>query len=190
MWGCQGLMKKLILIASLLCVGVFALPAHAESAPVTLLLTGSPGGDSIRVSLSPDGREYLIFSAAPLEAGGDLCAHPEGRPDELTCKAAAISGFEVNAGGGADRIIFTSDIPVPVTIRCGAGGDHVSGGAASDKILGGPDHDVIFGRWGDDWLFGGSGDDALLGGQGNDQLHGGPGEDQLVGGPGQNTLTE
>jgi len=181
-------MKKSILIASMLLLGVLAAPARAESDPVTLLLTGNPTSDSFRVSLSSDGREYLIFSAAPLEAGGDLCAHLEGRPNELACKAPAISGFEVNAGGGADRVIFTSDIPVPVTVRCGPGGDRVSGGAAADKILGGPDHDVIFGRRGDDWLFGGSGDDGLLGGQGDDQLNGGPGEDRLVGGPGQNML--
>ncbi|MFL5899387.1 MAG: hypothetical protein ACJ76D_13190 [Solirubrobacterales bacterium] len=181
-------MKKSILIALLLCAGVFALPAHAESGPLTLLLAGSPGSDSFRVSLSPDGREYLIFSAAPLEAGGDFCVHPDAKSNELACKAPAISGFEVNAAGGADRVVFTSDIPVPVTIRCGVGGDRVSGGAASDKILGGPDHDVIFGRQGDDWLFGGPGDDGLLGGQGDDQLHGGPGTDKLVGGPGQNSL--
>lgn len=181
-------MKKLILIASMLLMGAFAMPAHAEPGPLTLLLTGSSGSDSFRVSLSPDGREYLIVSAAPLEVGGDICSHPEGRPDELACKAPAVSGFEVNALAGSDRVVFTSDVPVPVTIRCGAGGDHVSGGAASDKILGGPDHDVIFGRRGDDWLFGGPGDDGLLGGQGDDQLRGGPGEDQLIGGPGNNTL--
>jgi hypothetical protein len=183
-------MKKLVLIASLLFAGITAMPAHAEPGPLTLLLAGSPGSDSFRVSLSPDGREYLIFSTAPLEAGGDICLHPEARPNELACKAPAIAGFEVNAGRGADRVLFTSDIPVPVTIRGGAGGDRISGGAAADKIFGGPDHDVIFGRRGDDWLFGGSGDDGLLGGQGDDQLRGGPGEDRLIGGPGNNTLVQ
>lgn len=183
-------MKQSILIAAMLLAGAFAIPAHAETGPVTLLLTGSPESDSYRVSLSPDGREYVIFSAAPLEAGGDLCSHPGERPNELTCSAPAISGFEVNAGGGSDRVTFSPDIPVPVTVRGGPGGDHISGGAASDKLIGGPDHDVLFGRGGDDWLFGGPGDDGLLGGQGNDQLRGGPGEDKLVGGPGQNTLIQ
>ncbi|HEU4707634.1 MAG TPA: hypothetical protein VFS64_10640 [Solirubrobacterales bacterium] len=183
-------MKKFVLIASMLFAGVLVSPAHAEPGPLTLLLTGSSKGDSFRISLSPDGREYLIFSAAPLEAGGDLCSHPEERPDELACNAPAISGFEVNAGGGSDSVTFTTDIPVPVTIRGGPGGDRLSGGAGSDKLIGGPDRDVLFGRGGDDWLLGGSGDDALLGGQGNDQLHGGSGEDRLIGGPGQNTLIQ
>lgn len=183
-------MKKSILIALTLLLGVFAMPAHAETGPVTLLLAGSPGDDSFRVSLSPDGREYLIVSAAPLEAGGDLCSHPGERPDELSCRAPAISGFEVNAGAGSDFVTFSSDIPVPVTIRGGPGSDHLSGGAAADKLIGGPDRDLLFGRGGNDWLFGGPGDDGLIGGQGDDQLRGGPGEDRLVGGPGQNTLIQ
>lgn len=183
-------MKKSILIASLLFMGVFAPSAPAEPGPLTLLLTGSNASDSFRISLSADGRQYLIFSAAPLEAGGDICGHPEERSNELTCNAPAISGFEVNAGGKSDLVTFSSDIPVPVTVRGGAGGDHVFGGASSDKLIGGPDHDVLVGRRGDDWLSGGPGDDGLLGGQGNDQLRGGPGEDKLIGGPGNNTLVQ
>lgn len=183
-------MKKSILIAAMLLLSAFAVPADAETGPVTLLLTGSSESDSYRVSLSPDGREYLILSVAPLEAGGDLCSHPGERPNELVCSAPAISGFEVNAGAGADRVTFSSDIPVPVTVRGGPGGDRISGGAASDKLLGGPGHDVLFGRGGDDWLFGGPGDDGLLGGKGNDQLRGGPGNDTLIGGPGNNTLIQ
>ncbi len=183
-------MKKSILIALTLLMGVIALPARAEAGPLTLLLAGSGGSDSFRVSLSVDGRQYLIFSAAPLEAGGDICAHPEERSNELSCQAPAISGFEVNAGGGSDLITFSSDIPVPVTVRGGAGGDRLFGGAAADKLIGGPDHDVLIGRRGDDWLSGGPGMDGLLGGQGNDQLRGGPGDDKLIGGPGSNTLIQ
>jgi Ca2+-binding RTX toxin-like protein len=183
-------MKKAILIVLTLFAALPALPAEAEPGPLTLLLTGSNANDSFRVSLSPDGRQYQIFSAAPLEAGGDICSHPEERPNELSCEAPAISGFEVNAGGGSDFVDFSSDIPVPVTVRGGAGSDHVLGGASSDKLLGGPDHDVLIGRRGDDWLAGGPGDDGLVGGQGNDQLRGGPGEDKLVGGPGNNTLIQ
>jgi len=183
-------MKKLILIALTLFVSVFAVPADAEPGPLTLLLSGSNGSDSFRISLSPDGRQYLIFSAAPLEAGGDICSHPEEGSNELSCQAPAISGFEVNAAGGSDLVTFSSDIPVPVTVRGGGGGDHVLGGAASDKLLGGPDHDVLFGRRGDDWLSGGAGEDGLIGGQGNDQLRGGAGEDKLIGGPGHDTVIQ
>lgn len=183
-------MKKLVLIASMLLTGLVALPAHAEPGPLTLLLGGSNKSDSFRISLSADGRQYMIFSVDPLEAGGDICAHPEERLNELSCEAAAISGFEVNAAGGSDLITFSSDIPVPVTVRGGPGGDHVFGGAGADRLIGGPDHDVLFGRRGDDWLLGGPGMDGLLGGQGDDQLRGGPGEDKLIGGPGQNTLVQ
>lgn len=183
-------MKKAILIVLTLLAALPALPARAEPGPLTLLLTGSNASDSFRISLSADGRQYLIFSANPLEAGGDICSHPEERSNELTCNAPAISGFEVNAGGGSDFVAFSSDIPVPVTVRGGPGGDHVFGGASSDKLIGGPDHDVLIGRRGDDWLSGGPGDDGLVGGQGNDQLRGGPGNDKLIGGPGQNTLIQ
>jgi Ca2+-binding RTX toxin-like protein len=185
---CQGTMKKYILIASMLFVGVFAMPARAEPAPLTLLIAGNGQNNAFHVSLSPDGREYLIVSTVELETGGDICSHPEEIPNELACEATAIAGFEVNGLGGADTVIFSSDIPAPVTIRGGGGRDRLMGGTAADKLLGGPDDDLLIGRRGDDWIVGGPGNDRLLGGQGNDQLRGGPGEDKLVGGPGQNTL--
>jgi Ca2+-binding RTX toxin-like protein len=183
-------MKKLILIVLTFWAALLAPPVYAEPGPLTLLLSGSSRNDSFRISLNPDGRQYLIFSTSPLEAGGDLCSHPEERGNELSCLAPAISGFEVNALGGSDLITFTSDIPVPVTVRGGAGGDHVRGGGASDKLVGGSEHDVLFGRRGDDWILGGPGPDGLIGGQGNDQLRGGPGADDLIGGPGDNFLLQ
>lgn len=183
-------MKKLILTTCLLFAAMPALPARAEAGPLTLVLAGSGGSDSFHFSLSPDGRNYVISSAAPLEVGGDLCAHPQESPDQLACKAPAISGFEVNAGGGGDSVVFTSDIPVPVTIRGGPGEDRLTGGSAADKIIGGPDDDVLVGQAGDDWILGGPGSDRLLGGPGNDQLHGGPDKDKLVGGPGNNSLVQ
>jgi Ca2+-binding RTX toxin-like protein len=184
-------MKKLTILMSLiLLAAAFAGPARAEAGPLTLVLAGSGGSDTFHFSLSPDGREYLILSAAPLEVGGDLCSHPREIPDELACKAPEISGFEVNAGGGSDTVVFTSDIPVPVTIRGGGGSDRLTGGNGSDKIIGGPGDDVLAGQGGDDWILGGPGADRLLGGTGNDQLRGGPGKDTLVGGPGHDSLLQ
>lgn len=184
-------MKKLtILIGLILLAAASALPARAEAGPLTLVLAGSGGDDSFRFSLSTDGREYLITSAAPLEVGGNLCSHPREFENELACKAPEISGFEVNAAGGSDSVTFTRDIPVPVTIRGGAGEDRLTGGAASDKIIGGPDDDVLIGQGGDDWILGGPGADRLMGGSGNDQLRGGPGKDKLIGGPGRNSLLQ
>jgi Ca2+-binding RTX toxin-like protein len=179
-------MKKAILI---LVVALAILPAafsRAETGPVTLLISGDRNESTIFVSLSPDGREYEVFSSAPLEVGGSICSHPEEMPYELLCKATAIAGFEVNAGGGGDNVTFTSDIPVPVTIRGGPGTDQLTGGGASDKIIGGPDIDYLFGRRGDDWILGGSGTDRLVGGPGDDQLVGGPDKDKINGGPGEN----
>ncbi|MGN6254580.1 MAG: hypothetical protein ACTHO8_06315 [Solirubrobacterales bacterium] len=182
-------MKKAILTMLTALAVLYAAPAQAEG-PVTLLLAGGREDNFIRISLSSDGRNYVIQSRAVLEAGGDLCTHPEGRQTELLCAAPAIAGFEVNAGGGNDKIILASDIPIPATIRGGPGDDKLVGGNVSDKILGGSGNDVLFGRRGDDWLLGGPGDDRLIGGSGNDQLRGGPGTDVLVGGSGQNHLLQ
>lgn len=181
-------MKKAILIVVVLLLA--ALPAtfaRADGA-VTLLISGGPEDSSLAVSLSPDGREYVILSADPLEVGGNLCTHPAEVPNELLCKATAIASFEVNAAGGSDQVTFTSDIPVSVTLRGGPGDDRLSGGGNVDKIVGGPDDDLLIGRRSDDWLFGGPGSDRLLGGPGKDMLRGGPGKDQLIGGPGSNDL--
>jgi Ca2+-binding RTX toxin-like protein len=184
-------MKKTTLIAVTLLVALQAAAplARAEPGPVTLLISGGPGNSGLHISLTPDGRDYLILSTEPLEVGGNVCEHPsEQVPTELLCEAPAIAGFEVNAGGGSDTVSFSSDIPVPVTVRGGAGDDRLIGGGASDKLIGGPDRDFLEGRRGDDWLLGGPGPDTLLGGPGNDQLRGGPDKDKLVGGPGNNEL--
>lgn len=183
-------MKKAILIALLLLAAVPVPLAHGETGPVNLLISGGPESSGLNISLSADGREYEIVSTVPLEVGGDICSHPEERPAELACKAAAIAGFEVNAGGGADLVLFTSDIPVPVTIRGGPGGDKLDGGGASDKIIGGPGDDTLTGRRGADWILGGPGRDRLIGGAGDDMLRGGPDRDKLVGGPGENILIQ
>ncbi len=182
-------MKKAILTMLTALAVLSAAPAQAEG-PLTLLLTGGNEDNFIRISLSPDGRDYVIQSRVVLEAGGDLCRHPEERQTELLCEAPAISGFEVNAGGGNDKVILSGDIPIPATLRGGPGNDTLAGGGVSDKILGGTGNDILGGRRGDDWLFGGPGDDHLIGGPGNDQLRGGPGTDMLVGGPGENHLVQ
>jgi Ca2+-binding RTX toxin-like protein len=183
-------MKKPILIVLTLFASLLAPPAHAEGGPLTLLLSGNGADNVFRISLSPDGREYLISSEAMLEAGGDLCHHPEERMSELACNAPAIAGFEVDVAGGDDLVILSSDIPIPATLRGGAGRDQLKGGSVADKIIGGPGDDILIGRRGDDLLLGGQGDDRLVGGQGNDRLQGGPGTDRLIGGPGQNSLIQ
>lgn len=181
-------MKKAILILLATLAALPASFAEAEPGPVNLLISGDRNNNTFYVSLSPDGRDYEILSTVPLEVGGDLCTHPEEVPTELSCKATAIAGFEVNAGDGSDLVIFSSDIPIPVTIRGGLGRDRLIGGDAADKVIGGPDDDLLMGRRGDDWILGGPGRDRLVGGPGRDMLRGGPDKDELVGGPGQDEL--
>jgi Ca2+-binding RTX toxin-like protein len=181
-------MKKGILIILMLLAAQPATLARAESEPLTLLLTGGRENNAIHISLSMDGRDYVINSIAPLEAGGDLCSHPSGDEMELVCEAPAIAGFEVNAGGGNDLVILTPDIPIPATLRGGPGGDRLFGGGAADKIIGGAGDDILGGRRGDDWIYGGPGEDHLYGGVGDDQLRGGPGTDVVVGGSGHNDV--
>jgi hypothetical protein len=183
-------MKKAILIVAVMLAVLPATFARATVGPVTLLISGDSEDSRLTISLSPDGRRYEILSSAPLEVGGNLCHHPGEDPNALVCEAPPIAGFEVNAGGGSDQVNFTSDIPVPVTVRGGPGRDRLSGGNVSDKLVGGPDNDVVDGRRGDDWIFGGPGADKLLGGSGNDQMRGGPDQDQMIGGPGQNQLIQ
>lgn len=182
-------MKKVLLI-SLMALAVLAPPSAHAMGPLNLLLAGGPEDNTIRIALSSDGHDYEISSDAALEVGGELCTHPDGRPNELVCDAPSIAGFEVNVAGGDDSVVVAADVPVPVTLRGGIGRDELVGGGASDKLVGGPGTDVLSGRRGDDWLFGGKGHDRLLGGPGNDQLYGGAQSDTLIGGPGRNRLQQ
>ncbi|HSS03620.1 MAG TPA: hypothetical protein VLK89_00340 [Solirubrobacterales bacterium] len=181
-------MKRLLLI-SLALVALFApVAAHADPMAYTVLLAGGEEANKIRIWLSPDGREYVIDSAVPLEVGGTVCEHPEAIPTELVCGAPTIAGFEVNAGGGDDRVTVANEVSAPVTIRGGGGDDYLVGGAGTDKLIGGDGNDRLIGGRGNDLLFGGEGKDVLIGGPGNDVLRGGYGEDTLIAGSGNDSL--
>lgn len=177
-------MKRILLISfatlALLAPGV----AHAAAKTYTVLLAGGDEANMIRVWLSHDGRQYVIDSVVQLEVGGEVCEHPAEDPYQLVCGAPAIAGFEVNAGGGDDRVRVAPSVKVPVTMRGGAGDDILIGGSAADKLIGGRGNDRLIGGRGDDQLYGGPGDDVLVGGPGDDLLNGGPGTDTLSGGPG------
>jgi Ca2+-binding RTX toxin-like protein len=179
-------MKKALPILLAVLVACTVGVAHASERSLTVLLAGDASDNVFRISLDSEGRNYLIESNAPLEVGRDLCSHPAADPDALECEAAAIGGFEVNAGPGADRVVLGATVNVPATIRGGGGADTLVGGAAADKLLGNAGPDKLVGRGGDDWLYGGPGRDRLYGGPGDDRLAGGPGTDRLAGGPGKN----
>jgi Ca2+-binding RTX toxin-like protein len=181
-------MKRAILMATAVLAAQAAMTAHAAGPPLTVLLAGGSEANMISIALSADGRSYVIDSVVPLEVGGNVCSHPEGLENELICEAAAIGGFEVNAGAGDDSVTVARDVPIPVTLRGGPGQDRLLGGAGADKLIGGTGDDVLIGRAGADSLFGGPGDDRLVGCSGNDLLHGDSGEDTLLGGSGRNEL--
>jgi Ca2+-binding RTX toxin-like protein len=192
-----SLPKKLTLLSALAAAVALASVAHAEkvsdSAKVTaqasassagrhfnLVLAGSAGPNEIQISLSADGRTYVIDSASALEAGGDVCANPPENPDELTCEAAAIDGFWFNGVAGDDIVVLSRNVPAPATLRGGPGDDTLVGGAGNDKLSGGQGNDALIGR---------GGGDSLYGGPGEDSLRGGPGKDICVGGPGYDTAS-
>lgn len=181
-------MKKLLLISFALLALLAPVVAHAAPKTYTVLLAGGEAANTIRIWLSPDGREYVIDSLVQLEIGGDVCAHPEGKPNELVCAAPSIASFEVNAGGGEDRVSVAQEVSIPVTMRGGAGDDFLLGGGGPDKLIGGEGSDRLVGGGGDDRLFGGDGKDTLIGGPGDDVLRGGYGEDTLASGRGNDSV--
>ena len=163
--------------------------AHAETKPAyNVLLAGGAEANSIRIWITPDGRDYVIESIVALEVGGDVCVNPEGNPNELICPAPPIGSFEVNAGGGDDQVTVMSKVTIPVTMRGGDGSDRLTGGSGPDKLIGGAGGDRLTGQRGDDALYGGAGTDFLFGGPGSDLLRGGPGPDAVRGGPGTNDI--
>jgi Ca2+-binding RTX toxin-like protein len=181
-------MKKILLISFASLALAAPATAHAGTQTYTVLLAGGAEESDIRIWLTPDGREYVIDSVAELEVGGEVCAHGEGKANELVCPAPSIAGFEVNAGGGDDRVTVARNVAVPVTMRGGDGSDLLTGGAGDDKLIGGNGRDRLDGGRGDDLLIGGEGNDVLLGGPGRDTLRGGYGKDTLVEGPGKDAV--
>jgi RTX calcium-binding nonapeptide repeat (4 copies) len=180
--------KKALLIPAALMVATLALLPSPAAAAYNVLLAGGPEGNVIHISLTPDGREYVIESLVPLEVGGEVCVHRDEAANVLVCDAPQIASFEVNSGGGDDVVTATATVLVPLTIRGGRGDDLAVGGHAADKLIGGVGDDRLTGGPREDVLFGGPGADELRGGFGNDLLVGGPGLDQLSGGPGKNEL--
>ena len=113
----------------------------------------------------------------------------QGIGNELICEAAAIGGFEVNAGGGDDSVIVAREVPIPVTLRGGPGQRQAGRRGGDDKLVGGdrrrhadrPRRRRLSVRRARQTI-------ALIGGSGNDLLHGGTGDDTLLGGSGRNEL--
>lgn len=177
-------MKKKILIpfAALATIVAFAAPAPAA---YTVLLAGGAEANEIQISITADGRAYVIDSVVPLDVGGSVCTNPDGNPNELVCPAPRIAGFEVNADGGDDRISVSNAVSIPVTMRGGAGNDVLAGARGADKLIGGSGDDFLSGGGGGDLLVGANGDDFEAAGPGDDVIRTGPGKDVVKPGPGE-----
>jgi Ca2+-binding RTX toxin-like protein len=181
-------MKRFLLIMLAILATQAPGLAGAQAKVVTVLLAGGSASNVIQIWLTPDGRTYVIDSIVPLEVGGSICSNPEGNPNEILCHAAMVGGFEVNAGGGDDRVSVAKEVIVPLTMRGGLGNDVLIGGSGPDKLIGGAGNDRLIGGRGDDLLAGGPGKDVLYGGRGDDILVPGPGNNVARGGPGNDIV--
>jgi Ca2+-binding RTX toxin-like protein len=116
-----------------------------------------------------------------------------------TIYAEAIYGIEkIDVGGlSSTELQFgaadtTADLTgvnttALVTIRTGAGADHLTDNDSGHNLFGEDGDDVLLARGGDDALYGGAGNDDLDGGSGDDLFGvtgGGGGFDRIVGGDG------
>lgn len=153
---------------------------RAELVGDTLVITGTPGDDLIRlgrgfdgaVTLQGRGQQYAWFNDFKTIVINGL-----GGDDVLDASALAIGdGF------------MSFALPIPITLDGGDGHDTLIGGPGDEWLLGGNGDDSLDGRAGDDTLFGGDGADTLRGGDGNDYLSGGPGADQIFGDAGNDQL--
>jgi len=168
--------------------------AHAEGTDepttYTVVLAGGSAQNTIHIWLTPDGTEYVIDSAVPLEVGGTVCQNAPDNQNELLCQAPLVAGFVVTAGPRDDGVSVAGSVQVPTTLNGGPGRDVLQGGSGADKLVGGAGGDVLLGSGGSDAIFGGAGNDVLSGGPGNDVLWGGPGRDVLRPGAGNDGLHE
>lgn len=177
-------------------------PRLALSAVVindTLVITGSPQGDTITIAPGstngvailtgvpdvPNGTEFTGFERVrvDLKSGDDTFI----QTGTLTNAVGFACDLTILGGNGQDTISIAQDNAV-TQVRGGNANDTINGGPASDLLKGGRGRDTIFGNAGHDQIHGQLGKDVLIGGTGNDQLFGGPQADELWGNAGLDIL--
>lgn len=133
--------------------------------------------------------------------GGRMIVNAGSGDDEVRVVRNPLTGeltVEILRGGWP---ILRETVPdgVELTIRGGAGNDHVEvgpgtggvtvlGSSGDDRIHTGAGDDVVLGGDGADTIESGAGDDRVSGGAGQDYLSTFTGQDRLIGGSGQDTL--
>src|SRR6476620_6945483 len=102
-------MKKAILIMLAILAAQTApfAPAEAEPTTSTVVIAGGGEQNKIHIWLTPDGRSYVVDSAAPLAVGGVICENAPCIPNELLCQAPLVAGFELNGGSREDVVVVS-----------------------------------------------------------------------------------
>lgn len=91
--------------------------------------------------------------------------------------AKSISGVEVFAGGGDDKVTAANNLKLGTTLHGGEGDDTLLGSIRSDHLLGDDGADYLFGGRGlssDNVLNGGEGDDTVVASSKRDEVVGPP----------------
>ncbi len=169
-------------------------PADDSSGPPPILATPLPGCESVlRVNSGPFASQRLYGDTDDSD-GAQLAIGPADG-------GVRVSGFGTSqvypgpfdrilviGGEGADQIVVSSFLTVPITLLGMDGDDTLTGGGAADLVEGGAGADRLHGGPGSDLLNGGAGDDTLHGDDGQDVLHGHDGGDDLYGDGGSDRL--
>jgi hypothetical protein len=180
--------------------------AFALAAALALLLclgAGVASTESRVVVYGPNSGSHLKLSMH----GGDLVVHgwmaraqPRGcrfahSRNVAVCHLSDVGSIEVDTGPSGDMVEVLDKLPLPLTVRLGAGSDKFIGNGERDTcyteesrrnrcIGGGGDDICITGNQNSDCV-GGDGDDYCQTGAGSDGCWGGPGDDVCRMGPGQ-----
>src|ERR1044072_7870632 len=203
-------MRRALLIAPLLATvvaaGALCFPAAAWG-PGTLVIYGAPSGSTLQLGV----RGGDIVADGYLATGGHTGCRVTRARLQAGCDLRGVTSAELVMGPSGDMVEVIDKLPVPLTIRLGAGSDKViangerdtcyPGGARRNRCSLGPGDDVCitgnrnsdcvggpgrdYGRHGrgSDGCWGGPGADVCGMGAGQDGCHGNAGSDRLYGGP-------
>jgi Ca2+-binding RTX toxin-like protein len=182
--------KLLALVAATAAASAFAFPGTAW-APGTIVIFGAPTGSTLHLTVSGDD----IVADGYLAPGRHIGCQVTRPRLRAVCDLQGVTSAELVMGPSGDMVEVLEKLPVPLTIRLGAGSDKViangerdtcyPGAARRNRCTLGAGNDVcITGNRNSDCV-GGPGRDYCRHGNGSDGCWGGPGADVCVMGPGQ-----
>jgi Ca2+-binding RTX toxin-like protein len=129
---------------------LLASPAPASAATVSMqagvLSVSATGDERNDMVITVNGRFARVRDTGAPAIAGAGCSSGPG--DAVTCRLAANSRLEVDAGGRDDAVVNDSELPAVIYGR--AGDDTLIGGERRDRLDGGGGFDTMDGRGGDD----------------------------------------